>query len=1423
MNKGKVSLTQFESEMNSAIDVMFAKWMETKEPKVRFAIVESLGFMCHLLERNTYEMRLVKLLPTYLNMYKGVPVHEQLPISSGFCNLLTVGTKDGANSLENHLITIMSGIHPMVCRPPDFANPNAMKNYNEVLRMFEILGRAYLDNVLHFIISRFQLKDPAVRIGSLVLLRHFVQSIDHLLEDKKPLIMSSVINLVNEDDLAVRKAIMQLIVAMSNADYLTLEGGQTLVRFIARQSAINVKDDAPADGKERKGPDTGALQQLRNAGNHILHVMATKVPSTHPVLWPFLLELFNDPAFTPAMSVLTGCVHALAAVKRESNDPSYNIDFEVQVNIPKPQVLLSRLMILASVPTRQRGLGLNVVNAMGALGPLIHPAIGQYWDQSVPSLVAHLESHPDASLNVTKWQDSLLRMWKETIAVIDKPTWLHDLCATLHEQFKLYAKDAELQRVVHRFLGHLLARIDAKTLITDSIDLMLRQVNHNDDIERQGCAQGLGLASAKHLDVVLPKLNEMLATLEKKQSSGGWFSSSKDTGTANDAKKSTIILAYGFVAAYADSQLILSRLDVHVLHNLMPVMTSAKTVLLKINIIKALDLIGKALHVTRLPEGRKNFHLKERDKLVTGLTAFLDSKVKTEHKPSSDVRLLGLAAASTLVNLEPALPMMSIREKLLDAVLPYIALYTDEKETKGEDGDVGEALMNNLNSLLASAIHMQPTVPSLIDILKRLEKYLPASNIVERDRACTAYLNLLKKFIAKAVHEKCPQEEKALPELGHLVAALIPRCSDASVTIRQTAAESVQALLYINQILGNPDNPRPAQEIKLITDIRNRLEPATLAEREHVVRDIAAILTSVLSIEEQIFLLKDITAAFVDPEEESAVGAAEVARGILERQGKEFLSALVPLVGGIVESVKKITRPVVTASVLSSFRVLAKLHFEPVLTQLLSVPVPLPKEVIESYVSLVSDPADAELAHATIRHLYNTLNETPIIADKPTPIVQTATSALAEIVSVPVAQRAVAENYPAVFCSLLMRCGTAQGVDKPSPADKDKGGERAPSSSADAIRALRAFLQGQDEKEIISELEKEGSFAGLETKTYDDAVTIVTRVVCTVHPDKKRHLLSFLSKFYSQQSYVGQRIVATSMLAQFVVHSKDDDALLRELIKFLLPRVVDKVEKVRKQALRGLGNLVHVWNDDTATAATSVLSSLMTASEDTNSEVAAEAVSSLTRISQMVDHNTIGPMLINICFRLRPSFDRNEAVRTAAFTLFGELCRFGAEERADSGLIANFIDQVHTNVPIFLAHVNDEEAKVRAACILGLRKVAALLGEDILKIVEERDPNADVSTYDDFLTAMSVALVKRYPDRLRNYLDGTISYFTSTWHVIRANAATLVATLLASSTAEDRKQINVNHVVTALIGLLDKQTPEVRGKAARGLGLLKEV
>lgn len=323
--------------------------------------------------------------------------------------------------------------------------------------------------------------------------------------------------------------------------------------------------------------------------------------------------------------------------------------------------------------------------------------------------------------------------------------------------------------------------------------------------------------------------------------------------------------------------------------------------------------------------------------------------------------------------------------------------------------------------------------------------------------------------------------------------------------------------------------------------------------------------------------------------------------------------------------------------------------------------------------------------------------------------------------------------------------------------------------------------------------------------------------------DMKRNLIKFLSRFYSPQSFYGQRVVATALLAEFVNHSSDDCPLLKELIKLLLPRVADKIDKVRKQALRGLGNLVTVWNEEVVESAPSVLSCLNSACEDTDADVAAEAVASLTRIVNVIEEEIIGPMLINICFRMRASFDRKDpSVRAANFTLFGALCRFGTNQgKSNAGLVSNFHDQLHQNLPLFVMHVVDEEEPVRVACAEALVKVSELLEPGVKEVVAAAP--TDEGMWDGFVTQLCPLLTKAYPTRVRSYIDASQEYFNSKWMSVRGNSAVFAATLVASASPEVRKAINVNSLFQSLVKLLGHENPLVRTRSAKALSLLWEV
>ncbi len=215
--------------------------------------------------------------------------------------------------------------------------------------------------------------------------------------------------------------------------------------------------------------------------------------------------------------------------------------------------------------------------------------------------------------------------------------------------------------------------------------------------------------------------------------------------------------------AYGDNSLILSRLDVHIMHNLMPMLgaTSAvlrlallrsqKIIILScVNIIimiilsrRTFDLIGKALHASRLPDGKQNFVLQQRDAMVDGLLAIVsdskggsgDSKKKAPSyslEQKTLLQTLSLVALGSLSTLEPPLSG-DMRDKCTTSLFTFFDTQPEHlsKEVLEKDGQRVEKdgvplppvdiILHLVNAFFTSLIHMEPTVGSLTRLLEKVE------------------------------------------------------------------------------------------------------------------------------------------------------------------------------------------------------------------------------------------------------------------------------------------------------------------------------------------------------------------------------------------------------------------------------------------------------------------------------------------------------------------------------------------------------------------------------------------------------------------------------------------------------------------------------------------------------------------------------
>jgi len=337
---------------------------------------------------------------------------------------------------------------------------------------------------------------------------------------------------------------------------------------------------------------------------------------------------------------------------------------------------------------------------------------------------------------------------------------------------------------------------------------------------------------------------------------------------------------------------------------------------------------------------------------------------------------------------------------------------------------------------------------------------------------------------------------------------------------------------------------------------------------------------------------------------------------------------------------------------------------------------------------------------------------------------------------------------------------------------------------------------------------------------YVDGITTLTALVVKRHTNEMRSIFKTIQP-YLKANFNGQRFITAYTLGEMVNHVNTDNDLLDQLITHLLTSLVDPLLKI--PGLRGLSNIVSCPPDQINKYAPTILDALMSSIDDRLDDVALESMNGLAKVFKVVDETRIAPVLINICHRIRPAFDNpNEKIRASAAALFAGLARFGEGIAKDS-----FYEQIHSNLPSIVLHINDENEDVQKAFKKALAEVGPLLHNEnlnaVLKTPHIFSVDSDID-YPDFIHMhLAKALIAGWPDRLNSYVQTCVNpYFTSPWDIIKANAVYFIGSIMGHIPEEIRKEVGINsgHSAKALIGLLAETSPIVRQKAAEAMGML---
>eukprot|EP01125_Pyxidicula_operculata_P007550 TRINITY_DN2562_c0_g2_i2.p1 TRINITY_DN2562_c0_g2~~TRINITY_DN2562_c0_g2_i2.p1 ORF type:complete len:1126 (-),score=250.20 TRINITY_DN2562_c0_g2_i2:7-3384(-) len=943
-------------------------------------------------------------------------------------------------------------------------------------------------------------------------------------------------------------------------------------------------------------------------------------------------------------------------------------------------------------------------------------------------------------------------------------------------------------------------------------------------------------------------------------------SSKGPVGVVGD-KTNTIILAYGYVTTYAKPHYITSRLEIHVINNMNPFFESRDTKFQQ-TIIQSIELIAQTANPEHL---QQPYTFKHRDAFIGHLLSYLrltGPKQQQQQSPASNnqkkdanntttssssssssspshicldniplsvqkykVAVLALNACSTLVSLDPNLPP-NVEDEILQVVSQYYSIQKELDVDEKPDNNNTELLFQNLDKLLLTIMSKESNISCMKRITgSSLSIFFSSNDTTHRLRSISSFVKLLKKYVDVCSTKK--PSDKNVDEIGNWIAKMLPRTCDPNGEIRGLSIESIQLLLYIQWLLSRfseePPNKaiseidiKPPKSLSPFTGLRKKMQQSDdQNEQFSLVHSMASILAKVLSANEIPKLVISSLPGLVDSQIAGARGTCVIIYGIISTRGSDLSGQVIPIVRGLIEKMQYIANDQTLNGTLHALKSICKIHLQDTMDAILSLEIPHKTHVTKVMQLLTRD---KELVVPVIKYLTDLLNNGDIMEDTdyaprggpnkagrlfdqvPTIESQAATICLSEMLKEEDAEEVINENFPLIFGTLSLRVGTTQGHHD---------------SSSNNVECWKNFFTLLQEEEVIQKLDETGIFQLLpDPMRYIDGVTTITATVSKRHVAEMRGIVKFLQS-YLKANYNGQRLVAAFSLAEMVNHSSGDPELLDQLLTLLLNSLVDPILKI--PALRGMGNIVSAPPELTNKYAPTVLDALMSLIDHKDDEIALESMNGLAKVFKVVDETRIAPILINICHRIRPAFDNpNPRIRASSAALFAALSRFGDGVCKDS-----LYEQVHSNLPSIILHINDDDPEVQRSFKSCLKDVGPLLRDQSLNKMLTTNHIFRVDgemDYSDFLNMhLSKALIATWPDRLNSYVQICINpYFTSDWDIIKANAAYFIGSLMGHIPLEIRKDVGINsgHTAKALIALLSEKSPIVRQKTAEAISMM---
>ncbi|XP_077800721.1 maestro heat-like repeat-containing protein family member 1 isoform X13 [Macaca mulatta] len=1350
----------FATDIFSAYDVLFHQWLQSREAKLRLAVVEALGPMSHLLPSERLEEQLPKLLPGILALYK--KHSETFYLSKSLGQILEAAVSVGSRTLETQLDALLAALHSQICVPVESSSPLVMSNQKEVLRCFTVLACSLPDRLLAFLLPRLDTSNERTRVGTLQVVRHVINSAAAQMEDKKPFILSSMRLPLLDTNSKVKRAVVQVISAMAHHGYLEQPGGEVMIEYIVQQCALPPEQEPEKPGPSSKDPKADSV---RAVSVRTLYLVSTTVDRMSHVLWPYLLQFLTPVRFTGALTPLCRSLVHLAQKRQEAGADAFLIQYDAHASLPSPYAVTARLLVVSSSPYLGDGRGVAALRLLSVLHPNIHPLLGQHWETTVPLLLGYLDEHTEETLPQEEWEEKLLMFLRDTLAIVSDNAWICQLSLELCRQLPCYDETPQEKNFLYKCIGTTLGAASSKEVVRKHLQELLETARYQEEAEREGLACCFGICAISHLEDTLAQLEDFVRS-EVFRKSIGILNIFKDRSENEVEKvKSALILCYGHVAARAPQELVLAKVESDILRNICQHFNT-KDPALKLCLVQSVCMVSRAI-CSSTQAG--SFHFTQKAELVAQMMEFI--RAEPPDSLRTPIRKKAMLTCTYLVSVEPALDEQARADVIRGCLHSVMALLPEPEE---KDGGCQKSLyletLHALEGLLTSLLQRNMTPQGLQIMIEHLSPWIKSPRGHERARALGLSALLLRHFLEQLrVSALVP-----FHNLGLLVGLFSPRCADLWPATRQEAVDCVYSLLYLQ--LGYEGFSRDyrddvAERLLSLKDGLVHPDPTILF---HTCHSIGQIIAKRLPPDQLISLLLTMFEALGDPEKNCSRAATVMINCLLQERGGVLQEKVPEIVSVLRSKLQEAQGEHVLPAAQHSMYLLATQHCAAVVSSLLGSPLPLDSHTSMLWRALAVEPRLAAQVLGLLLEKMSRdvpfkesraflLGRTPDRVATLLPL--SATCALFEVLSTPAAGPAVLELYPQLFVALLLRVSCTVGVQLPRNLQAQERRGASPALAArnlepcsSAVDTLRAVLLRSGSEDVAQRMDLEGGWELLRTSAgHEEGATRLARAMAEHAGPRLPLVLKALACTHSS-AYENQRVTTTAFLAELLNSNVANDLMLLDsLLESLVARQKDTCTSVRRLVLRGLANLA------------------------------------------------------SGC----PDKEKME-FRTASIRLFGHLNQVCHGDCEDV-----FLDQVVGGLAPLLLHLQDPQAAVASACRFALRMCGPNLAcEDLSAAFQKHLQEGRALHFGEFLNTTCKHLMHHFPDLLGRLLTTCLFYFKSSWEDVRAAAPLFTGFLVLHAEPRQQPQVDLDQLISALQILLKDPAPEVRTRAAEALGRL---